>query len=264
MLARFNTIEQGSFLQKMKKNGRQLRERFLESMRPEQSFQLLFDHVPGLLFFAKDCQGRLLAANRGLLDLYGYENEDDFWGVTDFELLPRSLAEKFRNDDLRVIESREPLLEIVEVFISRQGIPAWFLTNKLPVFSKEGEVIGVMGTIQDYKVQRQLLPQDSDLLPALEYLGAHFNGEISIPMLAKMSGLSVRQFERKFKEHLKTPPQQYIIKMRVHAACDELRGSRRSIADIATDLGFYDQAAFSRQFRKHMGMTPMYYRKEYR
>ena len=79
-----------------------------------------------------------------------------------------------------------------------------------------------------------------------------------------MCELSVRQFERKFKEYLKMPPQQYIIKMRVHAACDDLRRSRKSIADIATDLGFYDQAAFSRQFRKHMGMTPLFYRKEYR
>ncbi len=231
---------------------------------PEQSFQLLFNHLPGVLFFAKDLKGRLLLANQALLDLYSYPNEDDFWGVTDFDLLPHSLAEKFRKDDLRVAESGEPLLEIVEVFINRQGIPAWFLTNKIPVRSREGKVIGVMGTIQDYEIQRELLPRDSDLMPALEFVGANFTGEISIPKLAELSGLSVRQFERKFKEHLKTPPQQYIIKMRVHASCDELRRTRKSIADIATDLGFYDQAAFSRQFRKHMGMTPLFYRKEYR
>ncbi len=241
-----------------------LRAAFLGSIRPETSFQLLFDHLPGVLFFAKDREGRLLAANRGLLDLYGYAREEDFWGVTDFELLPRSLAEKFRQDDLKVIRTGIPMLEIVELFISRQGIPAWFLTNKIPVHSREGEVIGVMGTIQDYEKQRELLPSDSDISAALGHIGAHFHEEIQIPALAAMCGLSVRQFERKFKEHLKTPPQQYIIKMRVHAACDELRRSKKAISDIATDLGFYDQSAFSRQFRKHMGMTPLYYRKEYR
>lgn len=245
-------------------NGAALREAFLRAIPPERAFHLLFDHLPGVLFFAKDREGRLLAANRALLDLYGYGNEEDFWGVTDFELLPRSLAEKFRKDDIHVVETGEPLLEIVEVFISRQGIPAWFLTNKLPVRSRDGEVIGVMGTIQDYEVQRELLPSDSDILPALNHVGAHFTREIPIPRLAEMCGLSVRQFERKFKQHLKTPPQQYIIKMRVHAACDELRRTRRSIAEIAADLGFYDQAAFSKQFRKHMGMTPMFYRREYR
>ncbi len=248
----------------MSMNGVGLRMAFLGSIRPENSFQLLFDHLPGVLFFAKDREGRLLAANRGLLDLYGYAREEDFWGVTDFELLPRSLAEKFRQDDLKVIRTGIPMLEIVELFISRQGIPAWFLTNKIPVYSREGEVIGVMGTIQDYEKQRELLPSDSDISAALGYIGAHFREEIPIPALAAMCGLSVRQFERKFKEHLKTPPQQYIIKMRVHAACDELRRSKKAISDIATDLGFYDQPAFSRQFRKHMGMTPLYYRKEYR
>lgn len=245
-------------------NGLELRKRFLEDIQPDQAFHLLFDHLPGVLFFAKDTKGRLLAANRGLLDLYGYPDSDDFWGVTDFELLPSSLAEKFRADDLKVMESAQPMLEIVEVFISRQGIPAWFLTNKIPVRSRDGEVIGVMGTIQNFDQQRELLPADSDLLPALNFIGAHFNREIQIPRLAEMCELSVRQFERKFKEHLKTPPQQYIIKMRVHAACDALRATRKPIAEIATELGFYDQAAFSRQFRKHMGMTPMYYRKQYR
>ena len=248
----------------MNKNGSSLRAAFLESIRPEMAFHLLFDHLPGVLFFAKDREGRLLAANRALLDLYGYARAEEFWGVTDFELLPRSLAEKFREDDLRVIRTGVAMLEIVEVFISRHGIPAWFLTNKIPVRSRNGEVIGVMGTIQDYEKQRELLPADSDISSALQHIGANFHREIPIPGLAEMCGLSVRQFERKFKEHLKTPPQQYIIKMRVHAACDELRRSKKAIADIATDLGFYDQAAFSRQFRKHMGMTPLYYRREYR
>ncbi|MEM9281304.1 MAG: AraC family transcriptional regulator [Verrucomicrobiota bacterium] len=241
-----------------------MRSDFLDSVRPDQAFHLLFDHLPGVLFFAKDREGRLLAANRALLELYGYADPDSFWGVTDFELLPSSLAEKFRQDDLRVLRTGEPLLEIVELFISRQGIPAWFLTNKMPVISRDGDIIGVMGTIQDYDQQRDLLPRDSDIFPALQFIGAHFNEDIFIPSLAERCGLSVRQFERKFKEHLKMPPKQYVIKMRVHAACDVLRRTRLPISEIATDLGFYDQAAFTRQFRKHMGLTPLIYRKEYR
>ena len=94
-------------------NPLELRKHFLNEIRPDLSFQLLFDHLPGVLFFAKDLDGRLLAANRALLDLYGYQNEEDFWGVTDFELLPRSLAEKFRQDDLHVAESGEPMLELL-------------------------------------------------------------------------------------------------------------------------------------------------------
>ena len=247
----------------MDKLGVRLREQFLDSMSLDSGFEKLFNHLPGILFFAKDREGHLLAANRALLDLYGYPDETEFWGTTDFDHLPGSLAEKFRIDDLRVIETGEPMLEIVEIFMNRTGNPAWFLTNKLPIRSHAGEVIGVMGTIQDYEEQRKLLPVDSDLTPALEHIQSNYHREISVPRLAKMSGLSVRQFERRFKDHLKTTPQQFIVKMRVHATCDDLRRTKRSLAEIATDFGFYDQAAFSKYFKKHMGMTPMQYRKTY-
>ena len=170
-----------------------------------------------------------------------------------------------KRDDLKVIETGEPMLEIVEIFMTPQGIPGWFLTNKLPVVAITGDVIGVMGTIQSYEgALSESTSPDASLAPALRYVGENFNREIPIPDLARRCDLSVRQFERKFKQHLKTTPQQFVIKTRVYAACDDLRRSRRSLASIATAMGFYDQAAFTRHFRKHMGMTPMQYRKQFR
>ena len=70
------------------------------------------------------------------------------------------------------------------------------------------------------------------------------------------------QFERVFKRHFNTTPQQYVIKRRIYDACERLRG-KDQLADIAVDLGFYDQSSFTRQFRKHMGITPLQYRKRY-
>ena len=242
------------------------RQDFLEAVLPDQHFFRLFDHMPGILFFAKDREGRLFAANDALLRQYGFDRsrENELYGLTDFELLPRSLAEKFRQDDLRILDSGEPMLEIVEIFPNQQGIPAWFLTNKLPVLDHKRQVIGVMGTIQSYDSHRELLPSDTDIAPALEQISRHFNRDLSVSELAATSGLSVRQFERRFRHHLKTTPQQFIMKMRVFAACDALRLNRKPIVEIATQSGFYDQSSFTRQFRKHMGITPLQYRKSYR
>lgn len=242
------------------------RQRFLAAVDTDRHFFRLFDHLPGVLFFAKDHDGRLFAANEALLRQYGYdrEREHQFYGLTDFELLPRSLAEKFRKDDLRILDTGEPLLEIVEIFPNQQGIPAWFLTNKLPIFDHDENVIGVMGTIQSYDTHRELLPPDTDIAPALDIISRHFTEDLSIRDLAAGTDLSVRQFERRFKHHLKTTPQQFIMKMRVFAACDALRLTRKPIAQIATESGFYDQSAFTRQFSKHMAITPLQYRKRYR
>ena len=74
---------------------------------------------------------------------------------------------------------------------------------------------------------------------------------------------SVRKFERKFKNYFNLSPQQYIIKLRNHEACDLLGNGSQPIGDIAFDLGFYDQSSFTVQFKKTMGMTPLQYRRQF-
>ncbi len=240
-----------------------LRSGFLDAIDPGRHFYRLFDHLSAILFFAKDREGRLMAANRALLHRYGLTQEANIVGKTDFDFLPRSLAEKFRADDQTIMESGQPMLEIVELYPNRQGVPDWYLTNKRPIWDRRGNIIGVMGTIEPYESFRETYPPEWDITPALHHIRSHFHQDLSIPGLAGRCGMSVRQFERKFKTHLHTSPQQFIIKTRIHAACDLLRKSTRPIAEIARHLGFYDQSSFTRHFRKHMGITPLQYRREY-
>ncbi len=79
--------------------------------------------------------------------------------------------------------------------------------------------------------------------------------------LAKRSGMSVRQFNRRFREVFGTNPRTFLIKTRVQAACEVLRRSDQPIAEIALDFGFCDQSAFTQHFRRHMGLTPAAYRR---
>ncbi|MCF6312663.1 MAG: helix-turn-helix domain-containing protein, partial [Verrucomicrobiales bacterium] len=69
---------------------------------------------------------------------------------------------------------------------------------------------------------------------------------------------------RRFQETFKVSPQSFIMKLRLQAACEELRQSKLPIAEIAIDLGFHDQSSFTLQFRKQLGITPNKYRKSYR
>ncbi len=214
----------------------QRRTQFLEAIDPEQHFFRIFDQLPNILFFAKDRDARLLVANTALLQRYGFSSESEIVGKTDFDLLPRSLAEKFREDDLKVLETGKPMLDIVELFINQQGIPVWFLTNKRPILSRKGMVIGVMGTIENYESYQEITPPDLDISEALKVIRKRFNQDLSVQHLAELCGMSVRQFERKFKKHLRTTPLQFIMKMRVHAACDALRMTSRPFAEVAVDL----------------------------
>ena len=80
--------------------------------------------------------------------------------------------------------------------------------------------------------------------------------------LARLVGLSARQFDRKFQEAFGIPPQQFVFKTRILAACDELADLGQPIAEVALGLGFCDQSSFTRHFRRHMGVTPLRYRKQ--
>ncbi|MDB2347363.1 MAG: AraC family transcriptional regulator [Verrucomicrobiales bacterium] len=242
---------------------RERRDLLLDSIGPENRFYHLFEYVEGLSFFAKDCQGVLLAANHHLVALYGFKTEDEFIGHTDFDLLPRRLAEKFRQDDLAIMQSRQPVRNLVELFLNRQGIPSWFVTSKIPIISRTDKVLGIMGIIQDYQQYEQRYAGGRDIRKAMDFIYSHYREKISIKALAESCEVSLRQFERKFKGYFNLSPQQYIMKMRIHDSCEMLRTHSLSIGDIAFELGFYDQSSFTVKFKKAMGLTPLQYRKQF-
>jgi AraC-like DNA-binding protein len=235
-------------------------QRWLDSIASESSFELLFDHIPGISFFAKNTDGVLMRGNKNYLTRFNLASESDLIGLTDYDIMPATLADHFKRDDDEIIRTQQPKLQIIELFFNRQGLPDWYITNKLPVFSKKGKVIGIMGIIRSHAGTHDHNQSYSRIAPAVEYLRKHFRDKIAIEELAKVTGLSPRQFSRCFVETYGIPPQKFLIKMRVQAACERLRDSNDELADIAISLGFYDQSSFTLQFRQNMGLTPRRYR----
>lgn len=233
---------------------------FLDGIGGSEAFKL-FDHLPGYSFFAKNAEGNIMSANRAFYERFGFSSTDQIIGKNDYDLFPTGLADKFRRDDLAVMNKGEPMLGIVELFLNRQGIPDWHLTNKLPVRGRDGEPIGVMGTVRNYATQARIIQPFVQIEAAVEFIRDNFRENISVRDLAVRVGLSSRQFDRKFKEAFEISPQQFIIKTRILAGCEALADLDRPIADVAFELGFCDQSSFTMHFRKHMGVTPLQYRK---
>lgn len=241
----------------------ELRRRLFENIDHEAHFNRLFDYLPGVHFFAKDREGRILFANSSLIHLYGYKSEEALIGRTDFELLPLRLAEKFRRDDTRVMSTGSPLVGIVELFPNLQGIPDWFLTDKLPLHAPDRSIIGVMGTIRVHRDAKAASTGMADIDLAVAHLRCTYARSESITSLAQLCGLSVRQFESKFKAIYKLTPSQFRIRLRIMKACELLRDTKQQVSDVAIQTGFYDQSALSYQFKLVMGDTPLQYRKQY-
>ncbi|MFW5828901.1 MAG: helix-turn-helix transcriptional regulator [Planctomycetota bacterium] len=82
-----------------------------------------------------------------------------------------------------------------------------------------------------------------------------------IESLADSCGWSRKHFSRLFRQSFGTSPRAYLTRSRIEAACEMLRMSDASLADIAASLGFHDAYHFSRQFRQQMGMAPGVWRR---
>ncbi len=227
---------------------------------PAGQFRHLFDHLPGTLFFAKDRQARLMGGNPAFVRRCGFQREEEILGLSDRDIFPPRLAEKYFRDDMTVISSGKPLLGLIELFPNPGGQAEWFITDKLPVFDRHGKTFGLCGTVRSYEEQRAAIQPYLELAAVAEHLKASFRQPLDLPDLARMAGLSERQLERKFRATFQTTPRNYLIKMRVVNACRLLPDIRLSLTEIALEVGFYDHSDFSRQFRRHMGESPTQYR----
>ena len=229
-----------------------------------RQFWALFEHLPDVDFFAKDADGRFVAGNAGLLRRLGLRSEAELIGLTDADIHPARVARDIREDDARVMLTREPLIDRVEALFTRSNARDWYVTTKLPLVDARGDVIGVMGFVRPYRRESNVVPRAARLDAAVAHIHAHHREAIGIPDLAKIAHISVRQLNRRFQEVFGMSPQQFMVRTRVQAASDDLLQTEKSLSEIAMAHGFYDQSAFTRQFRQHTGETPLKYRQRQR
>jgi AraC-like DNA-binding protein len=82
----------------------------------------------------------------------------------------------------------------------------------------------------------------------------------TIASLARRVALSRSSFAGKFTELMGEPPLHYLTRLRIDAAARLLHSSDDKSSAIAAAVGYESVTAFTRTFRRHMGMTPRQYR----
>lgn len=92
------------------------------------------------------------------------------------------------------------------------------------------------------------------------YVSCHLP-EVTVARLAAAAGYSEKYFYRYFKKMTGQPPNAFITDERVRAAAIRLAQTRRSVREIAHEVGFRDPFYFSRVFKRQQGMSPLAFRK---
>lgn len=68
--------------------------------------------------------------------------------------------------------------------------------------------------------------------------------------------MSRSAFAARFSERVGMPAMQYLARWRMHMALTRLQENDADIGDLASDLGYQSEAAFSRAFKRFIGVSP--------
>jgi AraC family transcriptional regulator len=95
-----------------------------------------------------------------------------------------------------------------------------------------------------------------------DWMAEHVAEEFNLDRLAAQAGLSKFYFNRLFKSATGVSPSHYHITLRMDAAKRLLRETKKSVVEIALDVGYANPSHFAQLFRRETGLSPSDYRQQ--
>ena len=105
---------------------------------------------------------------------------------------------------------------------------------------------------------------DGVVLKCQTWLAENYARADIITELVRVSGLTKRTFDRRFRAATGYSPLAYIQALRVEEAKQMLETGSAPVESIGREVGYEDAASFRRLFRRHAGMPPGDYRRKFR
>lgn len=84
----------------------------------------------------------------------------------------------------------------------------------------------------------------------------------TVAELAREAGLSRTVLAERFRHFLGEPPMAYLTRWRLRLGARDLTATNRSVAEIASTVGYESEAAFNRAFKREYGLPPARYRRD--
>ena len=95
---------------------------------------------------------------------------------------------------------------------------------------------------------------------ALDLIEARADEPLTLPDLASAAGVTPRALQQAFRRYLETTPSEYVRRVRLDRAHDELAAGERddgtTVTDVAMHWGFYHQGRFAAAYRRRFGEAP--------
>lgn len=130
----------------------------------EAQLQSILDNTT-LVIYLKDLEGKYILVNKRFEDLF-HLSQQEIIGKTDNEIFPKTMADKFRANDVQVLKSAKAL-EIDEQAPHDDGIHD-YISTKFPLYDLAGEIYCTCGISTDITERKQLIQREHVRLNILE------------------------------------------------------------------------------------------------
>lgn len=92
-----------------------------------------------------------------------------------------------------------------------------------------------------------------------QYLAQNYTQKITLEDLGTVFNLNPYYLQKQFKRYIGQSPSEYVIYLRMTHAKELMRRTKKSISQIAREVGISNLGYFTRQFKQQEGMTPQEY-----
>src|SRR5262245_24969008 len=247
-----------------RRNATELQAELFSQLAEPLTGEALFDCLSDVVFFIKNERGEYVVVNQTLVERCGRREKNELIGRRADEIFPAPLGVSYRAQDEQVVRQGNAILNQLELHFYPSGGRGWCLTNKLPLRSRAGRVVGLVGVSKDLHAVAERSKDYSHVAEVIQLIHTRYGEPLRVKDLAAQAGLSEYQFDQRIRKIFQLTPGQLIQKVRMEAAVRRLRETNDPIAGIALDCGYSDQTAFTRQFRQTTGLSPSENRRTFR
>ena len=95
------------------------------------------------------------------------------------------------------------------------------------------------------------------------YIEENYEDKLTVESITRKFAISGRTFIRRFKKATMNTPLEYIQRVKVEVAKKKMESSSLNIGQIMYEVGYIDEKAFRKTFKRYTGLSPLEYRKKY-
>jgi transcriptional regulator GlxA family with amidase domain len=229
-----------------------------------------FDHPPTLTFLRNTARhgarligvsaGPHILAQAGLLDGYRctihWEHIPAFTETFPMLRLSHSLFEIDRDrftcaGGISALDMMHAMIRLDHGATLASAVSDWYLQTEV----RRGEVAQRLSPTERFGVH------DAKLVETLLRMEKRIERPLALSELARLAGVSLRQLERLFAQHLGTTISRRYLRVRLDRARILLHQTTLPVGQIALATGFSAPMHFAKCYRQHFGIAPSHERK---